>query len=350
MRRRLIRLAFFLLALLSVALMLLAAFFFWASSGTLSEDELASTATYAAEPAPPRDTFAVMTYNIGYLSGMTNNRPVVRSRTLFANNLVQAARLIQRADPDVVGFQEIDFGASRSFDVDQLGELAERLGYAASATAVNWDERYLPFPYGRPAVHFGRVLSGQAILSRYPILEHERIELSRTSRPFYTDALYLDRLAQVAVIDLGGRPVAVVNVHLEAFEEAARETQASEVRRVAERYAAHYPTLLIGDFNAPADAARAALPPEERAHYADDETLALLLGGTAFRPAMPDSVQRRPVRAVGTFPADAPAVKIDHIFYTPATIRPAGAPEILGGGANPPSDHRAVLWRFTLAN
>lgn len=353
MRNRLKRLFFFLLAALGVLIVLFVAFFFWASAGTLSEDEYATTATHAAAPAAPPDTLAVMTYNIGYLSGMTNNLPVVRERTLFENNLTQAVRLLRRADPDIVGFQEIDFGAARSFDVDQLGELAERLGYAASATAVNWDERYLPFPYGWPSVHFGRVLSGQAILSRYPILAHERIELARTSRPFYTDALYLDRLAQVAVLNVGGpggeRPVAVVNVHLEAFEEATRETQAREVRAIAERYAARYPTLLIGDFNAPADAARPALPPEEQTRHADDETLALLLEGTAFRPALPDSLHRRPVPKVGTYPADAPRIKIDHIFYTPGPLRPVGVPEVLGGGPEPPSDHRAVLMRFVLA-
>lgn len=332
---------------LLVLLLGLVAFFFWARSGTLPEDAYATVTRYPTEPAAPRDTLAVMTYNIGYLSGMTNNEPVTRPRSLYDEHMDAAVALLRATDPDIVGFQEIDFEAARSFDVHQLDTLAMRLDYAAGAVAVNWDVRYLPFPYHwNPAIHFGRVRSGQAVLSRYPILDHARVELARTSRPFWSDAFYLDRLAQVAQIDVGGDTLVVVNVHLEAFEEATRETQAREVRTLVESYLDR-PLLLIGDFNSVPPAARDALPPDEQAAFADDETLDLLLDGLPLRAAFPDSAYAAAsMSRIGTFPADAPTRKIDHIFYHPAHIEAldAAVPETPGT----PSDHRPVVMRFVL--
>ncbi len=333
-----------LLAVLLVPLLLLTAFFFWASAGT--QEEQARLVRYEGVPVPaPPETLAVMSYNIGYLSGMTNNLPVVRERQLFERNLDAAATLIRRAGPDVIGFQEIDFRAARSFDRPQLDLLARRLGYGFGAAAVNWDVRYLPFPYSwNPSVHFGRTVSGQAILSRYPIVRHTRTELQRTTRPFYSDAFYLDRLAQIVQIDLGARLLSVVNVHLEAFEQATREAQAATVRRLVRRRAGDGPLLLMGDFNAPLPAARAQLPPEVRQRFAGDETLRLLLEGTTLQAA-------RPTSNGGTYPADAPQVAIDHIFYTPGALDLLGARILCSPSpeAAPPSDHCAVVARFAFA-
>lgn len=337
-------------ALLITLLLLFVGFFFWASSGRLSEDALAQTKAYDASPASPAvDTFTVMTYNIGYLSGMTNNDPVERDPSLFENNLETVVEMIREADPDIIGFQEIDFGAERSLNVHQLDTLATRLGYASAAQAVNWDERYLPFPYGAPSVHFGRVLSGQAVLSRYPIRTHERIELARTSRPFWSDAFYLDRLAQVAIVDIGGWPLAVVNVHLEAFEAETRQQQAEEVRALVARMANEgMPVLLIGDFNSVMPAAKSTLPSRLRMQFTDDETMQTIRHGTGLRPALDTEATLLSGANVGTFPADAPNRKIDYIFYTPGRMYPVDAQVQCGPKDAPPSDHCAVTFSFVM--
>ncbi len=336
--------------LLLVVALLVAAFFFWASGGTLPPGTEARLLRYEGAPAPaPRDTLTVMTYNAGYLSGMTNNRAVERPERLYDRNVEAAVALLYQADADVVGLQEIDFDARRSYGVNQLDSLARRLDYGYTAAAVNWDKRYLPFPYHwDPAVHFGRVVSGQAVLSRYPITQHTRVELARTGRPFFTDAFYLDRLAQIVQIDVGDRPLTVINVHLEAFDQATRERQATQVRQIAARHVAEgTPLLLIGDFNAPAPAARAHLADSLQAAFADDETIARLTDGLGLAPALTARRYAQGPAATGTFPADDPQVAIDHIFYTPATIEALEA-EVIGGGARPPSDHRAVVLRFAL--
>jgi endonuclease/exonuclease/phosphatase family metal-dependent hydrolase len=199
-----------------------------------------------------------------------------------------------------------------------------------AAQAVNWDERYLPFPYGRPAVNFGRTLSGQAVLSRFPIRRHVRNVLPRPPQPFYREIFYLDRLAQVAVVDLGGRPLVVINVHLEAFHVGTREEQARLAnglyRRLAER---GVPALLLGDFNSRLRRAGAG---------SQDETMRLLLDGTDLRPAVSAPLGDT---AHATYPADAPARRIDYIFY-PQRFFKAVEGERWCGAPNPPSDHCAV--------
>jgi endonuclease/exonuclease/phosphatase family metal-dependent hydrolase len=310
-------------------------FVLWASSGRLAEEDLAQVRTYAPAPdttAP--DTLTVTTYNIGYLSGMTNNEPVVRPDSLFAANMDQSVRFLREVRPDILGLQEIDFGGARVGHVHQLDTLATRLEYPAAAQAVNWDERYLPFPYGRPAVHFGRTLSGQAVLSRLPIQRHTRNVLPRPPQPFYRSIFYLDRLAQVAVVDLGGRPLVLINVHLEAFQVGTREAQARLVNALYRRLAdSDIPTLLLGDFNSQ------LRRPEEASQ---DETMRLLLDDTALRPAVTSSPGDA---GHATYPADAPTRRIDYIFYPPRFFKSVGAQRWCGA-PTPPSDHCAVTARL----
>jgi len=333
-------------------LLVLVGFWFWASSGSLSSDELRQTKSYNVDPsarasrgdtttaqgggeAARSDTLSVMTYNIGYLSGMTNNQPVERDPELYRSNLGNAITLLRNARPDIIGFQEIDFGAERSFGVHQLDTIARQLGYANAAQAVNWDVRYLPFPYGPPSVHFGHVVSGQAVLTSFPIASHERTVLAETSRPYVSRVFYIDRLAQGVDLVVGQDTVAVLNIHLEAFEQAVRVVQAREVREiVASLLDTGRPVLLIGDFN--------AVPGDP-----DDPTLARVAKGLDLKRAVPTETERGGA-VTGTYPADAPGRLIDHIFYSPGRVTEIGTKVACGPDGAPPSDHCAVTMRFTL--
>lgn len=316
--------------------------FFWASGGRLPDEALADTTRYGpADPAP--DTLTVATYNIGYLSGLTNNEPVVRAERLFTNNMEQTVGLLRDTRPDVVGLQEVDLGAARSFYKHQLDSLATRLPYAAAAQAVNWDVRYLPFPYGRPAVHFGRVLSGQGVLSQLSIHTHRRYVLPRPPQPFYRSAFYLDRLAQVALLDGGDRPLLVINVHLEAFHQPTRVEQARAVRALYDRLARPgLPVLLLGDFNSEWPSARPDTAGSQSTAAADS-TLPLLLHDTSLRAASPHSA----ARAAPTYPANAPTQTIDHILYSSDAFTPVDR-SVRCEAPSPPSDHCAVVASLAL--
>jgi endonuclease/exonuclease/phosphatase family metal-dependent hydrolase len=152
---------------------------------------------------------------------------VERDQTLLASNRATAVAALEQANADIIGLQEIDFDAYRSFEAkpaicgvvgiaDALCRHCHQLGQNATCQ----------FPYWPPAVHYKKVISGQAMLSRYPITQNERIVLEKVpNNPFYYNALYLDRVAQVAEIDLGNQSLVVINVHLEAFDAPTRTRQ-----------------------------------------------------------------------------------------------------------------------------
>ena len=327
-------------------LLAVAVFFVWASSGHVPDGAERQITIYDADRAAPRDTLRVMTYNIGYLSGMTNNRPVDPPRSLFQANLDRAEALIRDVSPDFIGFQEIDFGADRSYDVHQLDSLASRLGYASAAQATNWDKRYVPFPYWPPSVHFGRMHSGQAVAGRYPIESHYSVALVRPPRPFWSDAFYLDRLAQVVVFNVDGLPFVVINVHLEAFDAETRQKQARQVRALLERYTApRLPVLLIGDFNSVLPAARSTMSPGEQGRFRDDPTMEIVTAPRRVVPAFSES-RVATSRLPETYPADNPTRKIDYVLFSQERLTQIDAGVHCGPPEHPPADHCAVSMTF----
>jgi endonuclease/exonuclease/phosphatase family metal-dependent hydrolase len=304
------------------------AFFFWASSSTLNSTEYKVVSELENKVKPENDTiFSIVTYNIGYLSGMTNNRAIEKPKQLFDNNMNKVLLETKNVNPDIIAFQEIDYNASRSYNVNQETEIAA-LGFNYAARAVNWDERYLPFPYWPIKMHFGKVVSGQSIISKYPLKEHQRIVLQRVeSEPFYRNAFYLERLAQVVKVVLNGQEVVLINIHLEAFDKATRVNQFEEVLAIFNKYKNDYPTILLGDFNSRARDKDAVI----------QKMFAMKgVGNAAFD-----------MNNLGnTFDTKNPFERIDYIFYTKNSI------EYISGKVlnqfEQASDHLPVEMQFKL--
>lgn len=329
------------IAILALALVI---FYSWASSGTgaLPPGKLSEVIVFPGLPEQPpeqREVFTVMTYNIGYLSGMLNNLPVKTTRDVFEKNMQTTLQLLEKINPDFIGFQEIDFHSRRSFYVNQLQTIAEKDGYKYAAVAINWDKHYVPFPYWPPSVHFGKMLSGQAVLSRWPILSAQRVVLEKPgNRPFYYNALYLDRLIQVVKIKINGKEIILLNVHLEAFDRETREKQAGKVLELYRSFKNDYPVLVIGDFN--------SIPPDARQknnfidepgmNFTDDNTIGLFLAEKSLNAAEPVTF---------TFPSDGPTRKLDHIFYNhdKITLIKSWVPKGIDC-----SDHLPLVMEFSL--
>ena len=302
--------------------------FIWASSPSWSN---ADKYSILAHQYPTRvnddDVYSLLSYNIGYLSGLTNNRAVVRDPDFQHENMQSVKQHLDELDADILAFQEIDYQADRSFKLNQQNEIA-KLGYNHVAQAVNWDVNYVPFPYGMPSVHFGRVVSGQSVLSKYPISKHRPVILERVPEtPYYRDAFYLDRLAQVVHIVLEQQVLVVINVHLESFDRTTRGRQLQQVIALYKRYSKDYPTLLVGDFNSD------PVSPNAYIH----KLLAIpSIGAAAF--SLDDYVN--------TFNSGAPNERLDYIFYNRAFIEPIDGRIATEFGQL--SDHFPVLFRFKL--
>ena len=301
-------------------------FYLWASSPNLSPSEYARIFNSGAnDTGANRNEFRILTYNIGYLSGMTNNLPIEKPRSLFENNMDLVQDNLRRIDPDFVALQEIDYDSDRSFNVDQH-EVLGQLGYPHSAKTINWDKRYVPFPYYPFSMHFGKIVSGQSVLSKFPILEQERIELQRNQdNPFYYDSFYLDRLAQVVQVRINGHKLVLINVHLEAFDQATRRNQFEKLRTIYAKYCNEVPTIMLGDFNSD--------PRYEDAGIAILQEL-VQTESAAFSPGDFEN----------TYDSREPTERLDYIFFNTNFISQVDAEIVEEFGEA--SDHLPVLLTF----
>jgi len=258
---------------------------------------------------------------------MTNNLAVESPKELFEGNLEIVTSEVKKLNPDIIAFQEIDFDASRSYHVNQEEEIS-KLGFNYRAQTINWDKRYLPFPYWPISMHYGKVVSGQSIISKYPLKEQQRIVLQRVAdAPFHRDAFYLERLAQVVKVVLNGKEVVLINVHLEAFEAATRAKQLEEVLEIFNKYKDRYPTILLGDFNSKARDENAVI---QKIFAMKD------VGNAAFD-----------MNNLGnTFNSKDPFERIDYIFYTKNSIEYISGKVLNQFGQA--SDHLPVEMKFKL--
>ena len=314
-------------------ILLIVAFYYWASAPNFEPDEYSKIIVNNYPVKITNDSvYTIITYNIGYLSGMTNNLAVKKEQIFFDENLKAVLTQFKRLDPDFIAFQEIDFASKRSYDINQQNEIA-KLGYNYVAQAINWDKKYLPFPEFPIRMQYGRILSGQSILSKYKITHQDRIELIRnTTNPFYYDAFYLDRLAQIVKINLTNsnqinQPLVVINVHTEAFHQETRIEQIKKIVHLYKTYSKEYPTILVGDFNSDINYENAGI------------NLLLNLpktGCAAFQ------VNNR----INTFDTENPFERLDYIFYNTDFIEYIDGEVLLE--FKQASDHRPLLMKFKL--
>ena len=220
------------LVILLLLVLSFVAFYFWGSSNNWDIEKYNQIKGFTDKPFSTSDTLSVMTYNIGWLSGMTNNLPVDRDEDLYAKNLKDALVVLKKYKPTIIGFQEIDVFAKRSFYYNQPDSLGIYLEYLNGGLAVNWDKKYVPFPYWPLKFHFGKLISGQYVMSDLEILNNEYVVLPKPiNAPFYYKAFYLDRLIQKTWLKTNKGDLLVMNVHLEAFDQ---ETRALHVDLVIE--------------------------------------------------------------------------------------------------------------------
>jgi len=312
-------------------------FYFLGSSNNWKADKYNQLQNFADKPATVSDTLSVMTYNIGWLSGMTNNLPVDREESLYAQNLKDALVLLDEYHPDIIGFQEIDIYAKRSFFYNQPDSLGMNLDYLNGALAVNWDKKYVPFPYWPFQYHFGKLISGQYLLSDLKIIRNEYVTLPKpVNAPFYYNAFYLDRLIQKTWLKTIRGDLLVMNVHLEAFDQ---ETRIMHVEKVIEeyiKYADKLPVLLIGDFNSRAMGEDGPI----------DESARRMFEVTGIAAAITDSLFAIDPMKNYTFSSGEPVEKIDYIFYNTKFIEKIDAKVVQEFGEA--SDHLPVWMQFVL--
>jgi len=217
--------------------------------------------------ATPTDTLRVMTYNVHGCTGMDGKLDAQR-----------IARLIARAQPDVVALQELDAGRTRSHGMDQAQLIARYLvmEFHFHAAMCLEDERY-----------------GDAILTRLP----QRL-VKTGPLPGLAGKPHLEsRGALWVAIDLHGKEIQIINTHLGLYR---RERMAQVESLLGSDWLGHEqcrgPAILCGDFNA-----RPSSPVCRRL-------------SRRLRDVQIEAQDHRPK---STFSGRFPALRIDHIFISP---------------------------------
>lgn len=301
----------------------------------------------ARAPAPTR-ALTVATWNIswgqGWGSELSGSAPL-RARAEIDRALEQMGDVLRSEGVDVALLQEVDQAAVRSGDVDQARALAVRAGLPYVTFASSWDLAYLPYPVWPPSKHTGRIRSGGAILSRYP-LGHAWIELlpKPTQRSALYRAFYPSRYVMGAVLDAGdGLLLPLVNTHLEAFDPPNRRLQAGIVGSRVAALARAGSLVFGGDLNTvpTAAAVRHAYPDEPATDHREDPSFAIIARTPGLRHVLAEDAQA----ASCSFPAHQPNRLLDHLFVAGEVAVDAAR---VVTEAGPASDHLPLVARLRL--
>lgn len=310
----------------------------WMYSDPIPTVKLEQTTSYDIDPAPTdQETFTVMTYNLGYLAQGSDPHSGQTADSAASARMNDAVDLIRQVDPDVIGLQEVTMGAAPGGTPHQLDTLARRLSVFATGGAVRRNERsFLPFSSGSLG-------SGQAILSRFPLRRHVRRELRTEPQSEWTVLGSTDPIVQVVAVGVGGWPLIVMNVNLDAAEAETRTQQAEEVNRLYRRLAEQgFPMILLGSAHGPSSSQ------ENAQTVLRNEILDQLVEGTTLQPALSPEEALVTGQNVATYPSAEPTQKVDYIFYRPGRVVPIDAKTWCTDTRPPPSEHCAVSLSFYL--
>jgi len=159
------------------------------------------------------------------------------------------------------------------------------------------DSMWSDFAYGRNAV-YPEGHHGNALLSKYPIIEHRNLDVSITG-PERRGLLH-------CVLDVPGQPhVHAICVHLSLLE-SHRQKQLQLLRRLLDSLPADAPVIIAGDFN------------DWKLH--GNRTLGLHRG-------LHEAFERHHGLLARTYPARLPLLRLDRIYLRNANSH---APRILG--------------------
>src|SRR3989339_1077320 len=315
-----------------VALVGAVVYYAWLPTGTMTiHNEIVSQDPLSLKKPDQRiKQLTVVTYNIGYAYGLENNKGGRLTKSDVTRNLLQMIDALRQSNPDILFLQEVDFHSRRTYDINQAVLIANALNMPYSAHSLTWDHTYLPWPFWPISSHYGRVVSGQVVMSRFPIVSQDVLVFDKPqSNPFWYNWFYLDRVVQKITLLINNQRYSVFHVHLEAFDEKARQQQTARLSRwVSENR--ETALLAAGDFNSTTNIGPSLSIREANELLASKVFLKTLEKETLLTNAETANLL--------TYPSDLPQMKLDHIFYS-SKLKPVKT-TVLNSNA---SDHAAVL-------
>ena len=258
----------------------------------------------------------MLSFNIGFLYGRGSEGPGYEHRNAdyYEKALQKIAREIKEWDVDIVCLQEIDFESSRSHDINQAEFIAKKAGFPYVAQASSWRSNYIPFPYWPLKNNFGRMKSGGAILSKFPLTDHEAVLLDKPmSQPWWYNLFYLHRYFQKVTVTVGEKKFKVINLHLEAFDKKDRERQ---IEKLVLKILTDKIDLVAGDFNMLPSSATKTSKFYNEDNYDNDSSYQIMMK-SGLSEVIPDDIYAKDESLFFTYPAWKPDRRLDYIWYRP---------------------------------
>ena len=186
-------------------------------------DDVEAAQSYRARALTPADdsptALLVMTYNIKFGGGRIDfffdcfGDRVLMSKAEVMTHLRGLAEKIDQVNPDVLVVQEVDVNSKRSAYVDQMQWLLDHTALNYGVYASQWKADFVP------SDGIGAVDSGNGILSKYPLVDAERVALPlRSDQSGLERYFYLKRNVLTARLELADRdPIYMIATHSEAY-------------------------------------------------------------------------------------------------------------------------------------
>ncbi|MBX3103178.1 MAG: endonuclease/exonuclease/phosphatase family protein [Bacteroidetes bacterium] len=221
-------------------------------------------------PAPAAaDSLRVMDWNIKFGGGRLDfffdcygDRDVMTEAEV-TRHLQGIAALIDSLDPDILLVQEIDLESKRAAYIHQVQWLLDHTRLNHAVYASQWQVRWLP------SHNLGRMNSGIAIFSKYPLQNAMRFRLTQMmEQSALTRFFYLRRcILQTEVVLPGRQPLTVLNTHLEAYDHDQTKKRQLDllIARAQDLHREGKALLLGGDLN--------TLPPGARKKQGFDDSM-----------------------------------------------------------------------------
>ncbi len=202
-----------------------------------------------------QEVFSCLIWNIGYCGlgsemdffydgGKNVNTPdeSIDKYSLLIKNTIKQYEI-----SDFIMLQELDLNSKRSGFSYQLDLISEELSNHSYGHAINYDVKYIPFPFHNP---MGKVKSGIATFSK-----HKAVSMNRYSFPvnykwpkriFFLDRCFL--LSRYKILD---KELVIINTHNSAFDNGSlREKEMSTLKNIMiEEYSKGNYVIAGGDWN-----------------------------------------------------------------------------------------------------
>ena len=199
-------------------------------------------------PPPYGDSLRVMDWNIKFGGGRIDfffdcyGDRVNMTPDEVTANMEGLAKKINQYDPDVLLLQEIETDSKRAAFVDMMQWLLDKTKLNYGVYASQWKVRHIP------SRGMGKMNSGVAVLSKYPLQNAERIALPlMQAQDPLTRFFYLRRGILTTDLILPDDTLAVAVTHLSAYDkEGLRLKQLKILKNASDSLVRKRGKMLVG--------------------------------------------------------------------------------------------------------